>query len=178
MTTKSTATETTRAWVDVDLGALVRNGAALQRHAGVPLVPMVKADAYGLGAVACARALERLDPHGFGVATVREVEELRAAGISRRIYVFSPILPDDFAAARAARAVPTIGDPAAIAAWVQSGGGTWHLAIETGMHRAGLRWDAIGDVADIVRAHPPEGAFTHFSSAEESSCRSFFSVVS
>ena len=166
MTTKSTATETTRAWVDVDLGALVRNGAALKRYAGVPLVPMVKADAYGLGAVACARALERLDPHGFGVATVHEVEELRAAGIDRRIYVFSPILPGDFAAARAARAIPTLGDPSTIAAWVQSGGGPWHLAIETGMHRAGLRWDAMGDVAELVRVQPPDGAFTHFHSAE------------
>lgn len=166
MTTQSTALETTRAWVDVDLGALVRNGAALQRHAGVPLVPMVKADAYGLGAVACARALERLDPLAFGVATVREVEELRAAGIGRRIYVFSPLLPEEFAAARAVRAVPTLGDPAAIAAWVQGGGGPWHLSIETGMHRAGLRWDLVGLVADLVRAHPPEGAFTHFHSAE------------
>jgi len=166
MTTQSTANETTRAWVDIDLGALVRNGAALARHAGVPLVPMVKADAYGLGAVPCARALEALDPHGFGVATVREAEELRAGGIDRRVYVFSPLLPGDFAAARAARTVPTLGDPAAIAAWAQGGGGTWHLAIETGMHRAGIRWDEIGAVADLVRDHPPEGAFTHFHSAE------------
>ncbi|HEY3286480.1 MAG TPA: alanine racemase [Gemmatimonadaceae bacterium] len=166
MNTQSTAAETTRAWVDVDLGALVRNGTALQRHAGVPLVPMVKADAYGLGAVACARALERLDPHGFGVATVREVEELRDAGIDRPIYVFSPLLPSDFAAARAARATVTLGDPAAISAWVESGGGTWHLAIETGMHRAGIRWDQVGQVTDLVRAHPPAGAFTHFHSAE------------
>ena len=166
MSTKSTATQTTRAWVDVDLGALVRNGAALQRQAGVPLVPMVKADAYGLGAVACARALTALQPHAFGVATVTEAAELRAAGIRQRIYVFSPLLPDDFAAARAAAAVPTLGDPAAIAAWIASGGGAWHLAIETGMHRAGLRWDAIGTVADLVREVPPEGAFTHFHSAE------------
>lgn len=166
MTTESTASHETRAWVEVDLGALVRNGAALQRHAGVPLVPMVKADAYGLGAVACARALEALDPHGFGVATVREAEELRAAGITRRVYVFSPLLPGDFAAARAANAVPTLGDPASIGAWINSGGGVWHLAVETGMHRAGVRWDQIGDVADLVRAQPPEGAFTHFHSAE------------
>jgi len=156
----------TRAWVDVDLGALVRNGAALARYAGVPLLPMVKADAYGLGAVACACALERLDPHGFGVATVPEAEELRAGGIERRIYVFSPLLPADFAAARAARVIPTLGDAAAIAAWAQGGGGPWHLAIETGMHRAGIRWDSIGAVADLVREHPPEGAFTHFHSSE------------
>ncbi|MEK7239015.1 MAG: alanine racemase [Gemmatimonadota bacterium] len=166
MTIQSTAKETTRAWVDIDLGALVRNGAALARHAGVPLVPMVKADAYGLGAVDCARALLALHPHGFGVATVREAEELRTAGIDRRVYVFSPLLPADFDAARAARVVPTLGDPAAIAAWAQGGGGPWHLAIETGMHRAGIRWDEIGAVAELVRDHPPEGAFTHFHSAE------------
>ena len=157
---------TTRAWVEIDLGALVRNGAALARYAGVPLVPMVKADAYGLGAVACARALEALDPHGFGVATVAEATELRAAGIARRIYVFSPLLPADFAAARAAGVVPTLGDPAAIAAWIASGGGPWHLAVETGMNRAGVCWRDIGAVAELVRAHPPEGAFTHFHSAD------------
>ncbi|MBI2408059.1 MAG: alanine racemase [Gemmatimonadetes bacterium] len=166
MTYESTAMDTGRAWVDVDLGAVVRNGEALMRHAGVPIVPMVKADAYGVGAAPCARALERLDPVGFGVATVREVEELRAAGISRRIFVFSPLLPLDFPAARAAGAIPTLGDPAAIAAWVNSGGGAWHLAIDSGMQRAGIRWDQIGLVADLVRAHPPEGAFTHFHSAE------------
>lgn len=166
MTTESTATQTTRAWVDVDLGALVRNGAALQRQAGVPLVPMVKADAYGVGAVACARALERLDPHGFGVATVREAEELRAGGIERRIYVCSPVLDLDFRAVRATGAIPTLGDPAVIAAWIASGGGTWHLAIETGMHRSGVRWDAMDDAVELVRAHPPEGALTHFHSAE------------
>jgi alanine racemase len=167
MTTKSTATETTRAWVDVDLGALVRNGAALMRHAGVPLVPMVKADAYGLGVTPVAAALERLEPLGFGVATVREALELRSTCLARPIFLFSPILPADFPLARDVQATPTFGDPAAIAAWVNSGGGAWHLAIETGMHRAGIRWDQIGAVADLVRANPPEGAFTHFHSAEK-----------
>ena len=81
-----------RAWVDVDLGALLQNGAAYAARAGVPLMPMVKADAYGLGAVPVARALERLDPWGFGVATVDEGEELRAAGVARPIVVFTPLL--------------------------------------------------------------------------------------
>ena len=67
-----------RAWVDVDLGALLRNGTALATRANVPLLPMVKADAYGLGAERVSRTLERLDPWGFGVATVAEAEELRA----------------------------------------------------------------------------------------------------
>ena len=67
----------TRAWVEIDLGALRRNWATLAVR-GVPLLPMVKADAYGLGAVRVARALERLDPWGYGVATVSEGVELVA----------------------------------------------------------------------------------------------------
>src|SRR5437764_6074924 len=83
----------TRAWVEIDLGALVRNGERFARAAGVPLVPMVKADAYGLGAIRVAQALRVLEPWGFGVATVEEGEELRRVGIDERIIVFSPILP-------------------------------------------------------------------------------------
>src|SRR5512138_1966832 len=81
-----------RAWVDIDLSALLRNAASAAAHAGVPLLPMVKADAYGLGAVAVARALERIDPWGFGVATVTEGEELRHAAITRPIVIFTPLM--------------------------------------------------------------------------------------
>ena len=51
-----------RAWVDIDLGALLRNATSFAEHAGVPLLPMVKADAYGLGAVRVSRLLDDLDP--------------------------------------------------------------------------------------------------------------------
>ena len=173
MTVKSIANDTTRAWVDIDLGALLRNAEALARQARVPLLPMVKADAYGLGAVPVARALEALEARalwGFGVATVEEGRELRDAGITRRIVVFTPIIGDDLAAARALAITPTLSDRATIAAWTALGGGPWHLAIDTGMSRAGVRWDAVGALtdalADALRAAPPEGAFTHFWSAE------------
>ncbi len=166
MTVKSIANDTTRAWVDIDLGALLRNGEALARQARVPLVPMVKADAYGLGAVPVARALERLDPWGFGVATVDEGRELRDAGIARRIIVFTPVIGDDLAVAHALSITPALGDLAAITAWTALGGGAWHLAIDTGMSRAGVRWDAVSALAEALRAHPPEGAFTHFHSSE------------
>lgn len=160
-----------RAWVEIDLGALRRNGAAIARHAGVRLLPMVKADAYGLGAVAAVRALDALDPWGYGVATVAEGETLRAAGVSRRVVVFTPLLPGDFPAARAARLTPVLGDPAAIAAWTR-GGGAWHLGIDTGMARAGIQWERIADVVPLLLAAPPEGACTHFHSAhDESSVR-------
>jgi alanine racemase len=158
--------DTSRAWVEIDLGALRRNGAAIARHAGVPLLPMVKADAYGLGAVAVARALESLDPWGFGVATVDEGVALREAGITRPLLVFTPLLPADFPAVRAARLTPVLGDANAIARWTESGDG-WHLDIDTGMARAGVRWDRMGDITHLLSRVPPEGACTHFHTATD-----------
>ncbi|NUQ19335.1 MAG: alanine racemase [Gemmatimonadaceae bacterium] len=158
--------DTSRAWVEIDLGALRRNGAAIARHAGAPLLPMVKADAYGLGAVAAVRALEPHEPWGYGVATVDEGRALRDAGSTRPILVFTPLLPADFRAAHAARLTPVLGDPTAIARWSETGA-PWHLGIDTGMARAGVRWDRVGDVASLLAALPPEGACTHFHSATD-----------
>jgi alanine racemase len=154
-----------RAWVDVDLGALLRNGAALAARAGVPLLPMVKADGYGLGAERIARVLERLDPWAYGVATVGEGAELRRAGITRRILIFSPILVGDFDAAIRDELTPTLSDAASIMRWHETRR-PWHLAIDTGMSRAGVQWDVIDALHDILLETPPEGAFTHFHSAE------------
>lgn len=154
-----------RAWADVDLGALLRNGSAIAAQARVPLLPMVKGDGYGLGAVRVARVLERLDPWGYGVATVAEGEELRRASITRPIVVFTPLMTDDFDVAVRAGLTPTLGDGAAIARWSHTGR-PWQLAIDTGMSRAGVQWDAIASVSAAVAAFPPEGAFTHFHSAD------------
>ncbi len=139
-----------RAWVDVDLGALLQNGAAYAARAGVPLMPMVKADAYGLGAVPVARALERLDPWGFGVATVDEGEELRAAGVTRPIVVFTPLLVDDLGAAERARLTPSLGARETILAW-RATGLPWQLAIDTGMSRAGIQWNELDSIVDLRR---------------------------
>ena len=135
-----------RAWVDVDLGALLRNGTALATRANVPLLPMVKADAYGLGAERVSRTLERLDPWGFGVATVAEAEELRAIAVTRPIVIFTPILPGDFDAAIRANLTPSLSDAASITRWTQTGR-PWQLAIDTGMSRAGIRWDEVDCLA-------------------------------
>ena len=155
-----------RAWLDIELGALQRNGAALARRSGARLLPMIKADAYGLGAAAAVRALEPLDPWGFGVATVVEGEELRGLGVVRPVVVFTPLLPLELERARQARLTPTLGFAAEIEAWAAAGGGPWHLAIDTGMSRAGIPWREAGTIRDLVAAHRPEGAFTHFHSAE------------
>ena len=155
----------TRAWVDVDLGALRRNGAAIAARAGVPLLPMVKADAYGLGAARVARTLEELDPWGFGVATVREGEELRRAGITRPIVVFTPLLATELDAVRRAGLRPALESRESIQGWSVTGE-PWHLSIDTGMSRAGVRWTDVGELRDLLELAPPEGAFTHFHSAD------------
>lgn len=156
----------TRAWVEVDLGALKRNGAAVAARSGARLLPMVKADAYGLGVEPVVKALRELDPWGFGVATVEEGEELRALGIDGRIVLFTPVLEEDLDRAGRANLTPALGSPRTIAAWVKRAGAPWHLAIDTGMSRAGASWREVDDLAAVIAEHPPEGAFTHFHSAE------------
>src|SRR5690349_11452083 len=129
----------TRAWVEIDLGALLQNGARVAAHTGSRLLPMVKADAYGLGAVRVACALQELDPWGFGVATVLEGDELRRAGIDRPIIVFTPLLVEEFDAACRARLTPALSNAQAIELWSRTGR-PWQLAIDTGMNRAGVPW--------------------------------------
>jgi alanine racemase len=154
----------TRGWIEVDLDAVVRNARAMASRAPA-ILPMVKADAYGLGAVPVVRALERLSPWGFGVATIDEGIELRDAGIARPIVLFTSVATEELRAVRAARLTPALASADAIAGWAAIGGGAWQLAIDTGMSRAGIRWDEAHALSRALLATPPEGAFTHFHSA-------------
>lgn len=169
-----------RAWLDVDLRALRHNAARLRERAGVPLLAMVKANAYGVGAVAVTRALgvafDDQDeaahaPWGVGIATLDEAESLRESGCRGRIVCLQPLLPPEFARARALGVRPSLHRAPDIAAWrALAGAGPvapYHLSIDTGMARAGARWDEVGLLADAVAATPPEGVFTHFHSADE-----------
>ena len=155
----------TRAWVEVDLGALCRNGAAVAARAGVPILPMVKADGYGIGALRAALALEALEPWGFGVSSVTEGVELRRGGITRPIIVFSPILRTEIDALRRVDLTPVLGDPAVIESWARTAR-PWHLQIDTGMSRAGMPWREVPQHAALLARAAPEGALTHFHSAE------------
>lgn len=158
----STQSPSGRAWLDVSLAALLANArAVLDRAGGARLLPMVKADAYGLGAVPVARALETLDPWGYGVATVTEGALLRAAGITRPILVFTPAGVDQLAAYRRDDLRAVLDRPDVIAAW------DWpfHLEIDSGMGRCGVRWD---DEERLARCGSPhlEAVFTHFYAAD------------
>ena len=155
----------TRAWVEVDLGALCRNGAAIAARAGVPLLPMVKADGYGVGGLRAALALDALDPWGFGVATVTEGDELRRGGITRPILVLTPILRTEIDALRRSDLTPALGDPAVIESWARTGR-PWHLQVDTGMWRAGMPWNQVDEHRGLLARAAPDGVFTHFHSAE------------
>lgn len=164
------APETARAWADVNLAALAANARTIAAVSGRPLLPMVKANGYGLGAIEVARALEPLDPWGFGVATVEEGTWLRAAGISRPLLVASPLLAVDVERYLEHDLRPSVGDPAALDAWIARSKRPFHVEVDTGMSRAGVRWD---DAAALERMREGlgrspgwEGVYTHFHSAD------------
>jgi alanine racemase len=157
--------EDQRAWIEVDIAAVRRNAETMARISAARLLPMIKADAYGVGVGPVLRVLEPLDPWGYGVATIAEGEELRALGVRRPVIVFTPVLIAEQRRARAAGLTLALGDPAGIAAWTEAGG-PWHLAIDTGMARAGVDWRDVGALRDLIAKSPPEGVFTHFHSAD------------
>lgn len=142
---------------------------------------MVKADAYGLGAAAVVATLAELAgsdaPWGFGVAAVAEGEALRSRGWAGRVLVFSPLPPDEYARAAAARLTPAFSDVAAVLRWAEiaaAAGGKlpFHVEVDTGMGRAGLPWRSASDWGPRIAEAAGdrlvwEGTFTHFHSADE-----------
>ncbi|HEY7028778.1 MAG TPA: alanine racemase [Gemmatimonadales bacterium] len=162
--------ETARAWAEVSLDALVANARTVAGISGARLLPMVKANAYGLGAAMVARALEAVDPWGFGVATVEEGSSLRAAGITRPILVFAPLHPRLISRYLAQDLRPTISDLNALDGWSAEGSNPFHVEVDTGMSRTGFRWDDRSDWQNRLRSAPGlEGVFTHFYAAESDS---------
>ena len=164
--------------MEVDLDALVRNYEALRSHvgAGIGLLPMLKADGYGLGARRIASALASRDPWAFGVATAEEARALRAAGLESRLVVFSPCAPLDAEALIDLEAEPAVSSLAALDRYREAATPSRplpiHLEVDTGMGRLGLvaaesdRW--IPELARRLADGSVEVAstFTHFHSAE------------
>ena len=152
--------------MEVDVGALVDNARTVAKIAGTRLLPVVKANAYGVGAVPVSKALEQLDPWGYGVATIEEGAELRAAGITRPILVFMPTRAQLFDDYDRHQLTPAFGDGGSILEWTTRGDRPFHLEIDTGMGRAGVRWDEVDELGEVVDTPSFEGCYTHFHSAE------------
>jgi alanine racemase len=142
---------------------------------GLSILAAVKADAYGHGAVACARALERAGCEWFGVALPEEGFPLRDAGITRPILCLSGFWEGQEQAIISARLTPALFrldlldrlDRASRAAEVVS---DYHLKVDTGMGRLGVpggELEGFLDEAARFQSLKLDGVMTHFASADD-----------
>ncbi len=126
--------------LSVDLDALAQNFHTLERLTGRPVQPVVKADAYGLGAEACVTRLMQAGAGTFFVARLVEGLALREAmGATPIIYVLDGCTAGAAAALREADLRPVINHADQLARWQEAGGGACGLHIDTGMNRLGFR---------------------------------------
>lgn len=163
--------------VEVDLSAIRGNAAALRRLAGPSsgLCAVVKADAYGHGALPVAKAALEGGASMLAVALIEEGCALRAAGIAAPILVLGGADPAGAAAATAADLEVSVYTEAAIAAFGEAARkagkrARLHLKIDTGMNRVGCSpEEAPALAARIARESGAElaGIFTHFANADD-----------
>jgi alanine racemase len=163
-------------WAEIDLDAVAHNTRLLvARAAPARVYAVVKANAYGHGAVAVGGAALEAGASGLAVACVDEGEELRRAGIQAPVLLVghTPASDADRVAALGLR--PTVGatelvEALSLAARRQGVEVSIHLELESGLNRHGLPPDALVGLADRARQLPGirvEGLFTHFAAAEE-----------
>ena len=167
----------TRAWIEVRAAAVRRNYRRVRSAAGgVGVIPMVKADGYGLGADGMVAALDPEGPLAWGVAAVEEGRRLRALGVERPILVFAPLPPDSYVDAVEAGLAPCISSLDALRrldeAVARAGPASFHVEVDTGMGRAGFDWRQAGEWGPVVAARhrremPWSGCYTHLHSADE-----------
>jgi alanine racemase len=167
------------AWLAIDLDRLRANLSALRRLVpdGTRVEPVVKADAYGHGAVPVARALEGAGADGFGVATFDEALELRAGGVQVPILVLYPVPPGLAIEAADAGIALTLGDETLVERTLEAvarpGRPTTvrldvHLEVETGLGRGGLDPEVLPRVLARLRTRPAvrvAGVWSHLGSA-------------
>lgn len=168
--------QTRAAWVEVDLNAVRKNTRAFKAllRPGVQMMCAVKADAYGHGAVECARAMHASGASQFAVATVDEGVELRKAGIEWPILMLneSPLQSIDVLLEH--DIMPSVYDMDFVLAYGERAValdkvGKYHLAIDTGMSRIGVMpEDAVEfrRMIDFHRGIECAGTFTHFATAD------------
>lgn len=163
-----------RTWAEVSLGAIENNVKAMraQMPAGCRFLGVVKANAYGHGAIPVAKCLEAAGVEYLAVACLEELRELRKAGISLPVLILGYTPPDyapELAQLAATQAVGSLVQARAMdEALVGSGKGLKiHLKLETGMGRTGFRAYGNDALTEAVAAMglenlEPEGVFTHF----------------
>ena len=162
----------------IDLPAVARNYQTFGRlHPNKTVIPVVKANAYGLGSVQVARYLMEQGADFFAVATLDEAVELRMHGVSAKILVLGVVPPENVKKAiqhRVAMTVPSkewldraitqIDDDNEKDIWL-------HIKIDSGMSRLGMTTvEEYKETIALIQDTPNlvfEGVFTHFACADE-----------
>ena len=170
-------------WAEISTTAIAKNLAVIRKHIGPKprILAVVKANAYGLGAVPVSKALAKAGADRFGVTCQNEGIELREAGIRKPILVLTGFWPGEEKSFIRHGLTPTVTrledvknlERAAKAARVKSPL-RFHLKINTGMNRLGLPPDQVEAFASALadcRHIELEGTFTHFASAEDFSAQ-------
>ena len=157
---------TARAWRAVDLDALAHNAAVLRGalSPGQELMAVVKADAYGHGAVPVCRRLRRAGVRAFAVACLAEGIALRRAGIRGTILILGYTPPEEAPLLARYRLTQTVADAAHGRALAEQGRTVHvHLALDTGMHRLGVPAEDREAIAALYRLPHLriEGTFSH-----------------
>jgi alanine racemase len=164
-------------WAEVSLANLRHNLGVLQRHVGpaVTLCAVVKADAYGHGAIECAQALEEEGAKWLGVTSLDEAIPLRNAGIQARILLMTGFWRGEEEEIVHLRLTPTIWERDQVErlqkAAARSGAAKHpvHLKVDSGMGRLGVKPEDLLDVVGPLAASPNlllEGVSTHLAASE------------
>jgi alanine racemase len=170
-------------WAEIDLDALASNFRWVRERVspGVQVMAVVKANAYGHGAVHCARRLSIEGADWFAVALPEEGEELRRAGIKQPILSLGGFWKGQEELCVKESIVPVVYrldmietlDRAAAEAQAIA---DVHLKIDTGMGRLGVRWGEVGEFANALRRFKHirvDGVMTHFAAADNPDLDSF-----
>jgi alanine racemase len=168
-------------WAEIDLDALAENFRLIRAKVGpdVSVMPIVKANAYGHGAVRCAQRLASEGAQRFGVALPEEGVELRNSGISQSILCLGGFWEGQADLCFQHGLTPVVYrmdqieefDRAAERAGVSGG---VHVKVDTGMGRLGVRFDQLTEfVGQLIRFKHVriDGLMTHFAAADEPSCQ-------
>ena len=163
------------AWAEIDLGALRHNVETLAAHNGSQqLWAVVKADAYGHGAIECARVALQSGAQGLCVALVSEGIALRQAGINAPILIMSEQPAEQHRDIITYGLIATLYNEATVTEFARTANdleimATVHVKVDSGMHRVGVSPEDAVKVANLVAESPwlsLEGMFTHLATAD------------
>ncbi len=167
-----------RAWIEIDQAALAHNVRQIKSllSAKTTLMAVVKADAYGHGAVTTAQTVLKAGANWLGVATIPEGVELRMAGIKAPILILGATnTPEQLQAITSWQLQPTLCDAkqalvfSETLATINADGIPVHIKLDTGMSRLGSRWEQATEFVQLVHSLPHlriASIYSHLATAE------------